>query len=356
MGAGGRGGVGSPDRRSRCCLRRRDRLGRAAGAEPVPAPGRGDHRAARRQQRRTGNTDRVREVAGGRGRARDGSGGGPGELLHGADQGAGQREVLRVLRDLRARERRDADRRRIRESRGTHHLLHRGGAREHRVARGPRRRRRPRRDGRVPLLLRARPRLGLAGPTARADPGAVRADVGDARGRRRDGDRPDASQRPAHRSRRERRAPRAAGLLLGDDPSRRHPRGADRGPAGPGVRRALHAGRRRRARHLAARGQAGCPADPGGPRRDQRAAGRLPLRCGLRQDPAQAGTPRHRRPPRRDAAALPPSRGAAGPGRTAGRHLRDRHPRGRHQRADPDGAVHRAREVRRHPATDPALA
>ena len=103
-------------------------------------------------------------------------------------------------------------------------------------------------------------------------------------------------------------------------------------------------------------GQTGCPADPGGPRRDQRAAGRLPVRCGLRQDPAQAGTPRHRRPPRRDAAALPPPRGAAGPGRAAGRHLRDRHPRGRHQRADPDGAVHRAREVRRHPATDPALA
>ena len=128
------------------------------------------------------------------------------------------------------------------------------------------------------------------------------------------------------------------------------------GQPGAGVRRALHAGGRRRARHLAARGQARCRAHPGGPRGDQRAAGRLPLRCGLRQDPAQAGTPRHRRPPRRDAAALPPARGAAGPGRPAGRHLRDRHPRRGHQRADPDGAVHRAREVRRHPAADPALA
>ena len=40
----------------------------------------------------------------------------------------------------------------------------------------------------------------------------------------------------------------------------------------------------------------------------------------------------------------------------AGRHLRHRHPRRGHQRADPDRAVHRAREVRRHPAADPALA
>ena len=49
---------------------------------------------------------------------------------------------------------------------------------------GSARRRRPRRHGRVPLLRRARPRLGLAGPAARAAAGAVRADVGDARRRR----------------------------------------------------------------------------------------------------------------------------------------------------------------------------
>ena len=88
---------------------------------------------------------------------------------------------------------------------------------------------------------------------------------------------------------------------------------------------------------------------------NQRLVG-LPLRRGLRQEPAQARPPRHRRPPRRDAAALPPPGGAAGPGRPAGGHLRHRHPRRRHQRADPDRAVHRAREVRRHPAADPALA
>ena len=67
-----------------------------AGAEPVPAPGRGDHRAARRQQRRAGHADRVGEVAGGGGRARGGAGRRPGELLHGSDQGTGQREVLRA--------------------------------------------------------------------------------------------------------------------------------------------------------------------------------------------------------------------------------------------------------------------
>ena len=48
---------------------------------------------------------------------------------------------------------------------------------------GARRRRRPGRDGRVPLLRRARPRLGLAGAAARAAAGAVPADVGDARRR-----------------------------------------------------------------------------------------------------------------------------------------------------------------------------
>ena len=48
---------------------------------------------------------------------------------------------------------------------------------------GAARRRRPGRDGRVPLLRRPRPRLGLAGAAARAAAGAVPADVGDARRR-----------------------------------------------------------------------------------------------------------------------------------------------------------------------------
>ena len=63
------------------------------------------------------------------------------------------------------------------------HLLHRRDPGQHRAARGRRRRRRPGRDGRVPLLRRPRPRLGLAGAAARAAAGAVPADVGDARRR-----------------------------------------------------------------------------------------------------------------------------------------------------------------------------
>ncbi len=72
---------------------------------------------------------------------------------------------------------------------------------------GARRRRRPGRHGRVPLLRRARPRLGLAGAAARAAPGAVPADVGDARRRRPVRGGPD----PAHRPRRPRWSARPSG-------------------------------------------------------------------------------------------------------------------------------------------------
>ena len=51
---------------------------------------------------------------------------------------------------------------------------------------------------------------------------------------------------------------------------------------------------------------------------------------------------RHRRAPRGDAAEVPPARRAARAGRPAQGHLRHRHPRRRHQRADPHRAVHRA--------------
>ena len=50
---------------------------------------------------------------------------------------------------------------------------------------------------------------------------------------------------------------------------------------------------------------------------------------------------RHRRAPRRDAAEVPPAGRAARAGRAAQGHLRHRHPRRRHQRADPHGGVHR---------------
>ena len=60
----------------------------------------------------------------------------------------------------------------------------------------------------------------------------------------------------------------------------------------------------------------------------------------LRQGAVPAGPQRHRGPSRGDAAQVPSAGRAAGPGRTAQDHLRHRHPRRRHQRADPDGAVH----------------
>ena len=72
--------------------------------------------------------------------------------------------------------------------------------------------------------------------------------------------------------------------------------------------------------------------------------------AGLRQDALAHGAQRHRRPPRRHAAEVPPAGGDARPGRAAARHLRHRHPRRRHQRADPHRAVHRAGQVRRHQA------
>ena len=64
--------------------------------------------------------------------------------------------------------------------------------------------------------------------------------------------------------------------------------------------------------------------------------------AGLRQDAVEAAPQRDRRPPRRDAAALPAARRAARAGRAAHGHLRHRHPRRRHQRADPHRAVQRA--------------
>ena len=87
--------------------------------------------------------------------------------------------------------------------------------------------------------------------------------------------------------------------------------------------------------------------EPRAARRDRRGDRRLPLHDGVRAD-AVALRPRgHRRAPRGHAAALPAARRDARPARPAARHLRHRHARRRHQRADPDGADHGAREVRR---------
>ena len=76
-------------------------------------------------------------------------------------------------------------------------------------------------------------------------------------------------------------------------------------------------------------------------RRDRRGDRRVPLHHGVRQDPLAARARRHRRAPRRHAAALPPARRDARAARAAAGHLRHRHARRRHQRADPHGAASR---------------
>ncbi len=143
----------------------------------VPGAGGGADRAGQRRERRPGDADRLGQVAGGHRRAVRGAGGGTAQLLHRADQGAGQREVLRALRRLRRGQRRHAHRRRRGQRRRADHRLHRRGAGQHRAARGRRRRHRPGGHGRVPLLRRPRPRLGLAGAAAGAAEGPVPADV-----------------------------------------------------------------------------------------------------------------------------------------------------------------------------------
>ena len=96
------------------------------------------------------------------------------------------------------------------------------------------------------------------------------------------------------------------------------------------------------------------PAEPR-PRRttSDDGAPRLPLRHADRQGPAPVHHRRHRRPPRRAAPEVPAARREARPGRAAQDHLRHRHARRRHQRADPLGAVHAAVQVRRLERADP---
>ena len=154
---------------------------------------------------------------------------------------------------VRGRRRRDADRRRRGQRGRPDHRLHRRGAGQHRPAGGGAGRRRARGDGRVPLLRRARPRLGLAGAAARAAPRPVPADVGDARRHVGDRGRPVRAHRSRDRRRRGRRAAGPAQLQLVARPARRDRRGAGHDRPGTGVRRALHAGGRGRARDQTAR-------------------------------------------------------------------------------------------------------
>ena len=121
---------------------------------------------------------------------------------------------------------------------------------------------------------------------------------------------------------------------------------AARHQAGAGLRRALHPGRGAGAGAGADERQRVHPRREG---RDRRADRRVPVLRRLRHDAVAAGPARHRRAPRRHAAQVPAAGRAARPGRPAQGHLRHRHPRRRHQRADPHRRVHRAVQVRRHP-------
>ena len=175
--------------------------------------------------------------------------------------------------------------------------------------------------------------------------GAVPADVGHARRRHRAARRPDAADRPRHGADRRRRAAGAAALLVVAGAAARAARGAGADRPGADLRRALHAGLGAGARPVAAVGEA---LHARGARRDRRRDRRVPLHRRVRQDALQARPQRHRRPPRRHAAALPAARRAARADRAAEGDLRDRHARRRHQRPDPHRRLHRPGEVRRH--------
>ncbi len=163
--------------------------------------------------------------------------------------------------------------------------------------------------------------------------------------------RPDPAHRAADRRRRARRE-RPVPLIFSYaiDAAARDARGAAGDHAGAGLRRALHPGRR-------------AGAGPGADERQRRAPG--PRRTRSPRRSATSGSPpaSARRCPGWSGTAsacttpgmlpeVPPAGRDARPGRAAQGHLRHRHPRRRHQRADPHRAVHRAVQVRRHP--DPA--
>ena len=319
-------------------------MGRRARVRALPRAGRGGHRDRLGRERDPVDAHRHGQVArrgrGARGIRRQWRA----QLLHRAHQGPRQREVLPARRDLRRAERRHGHRRQLGEPRCPDHLLHGRDPRQPRPPPGSGCRGRPGGDGRVPLLRRSRPGLGVAGAAHHPDARAVHPHVGDPRRRHRDRRGPHPPHRPRDRPGDRRRPPGAAALLLREDARAGDRGGAPRDPPGARVHRALLAGRRDGA-------GAGPVVDPGdharAARRDRRRDRRIPLHDGLRQDALAARARGHRRAPRGHAAALPPSRRDARAARAPPRHLRHRHAGRRHQRADPHGAHHRPREVRR---------
>ena len=267
-----------PERR----LRRLRRVVQAARAGAVPAPGGSAHRDRVGGERHLVHPHRVGQEPGRRGRPLRRAGRRQAHLLHRAHQGAGIGEVLRPVRRVRPGPGRHDDRGRQRESAGPDHLLHRGGAGQHRAAGRRRGRRRPGGDGRVPLLRRPRSRLGVAGASARTPPRAVRADVRDAGRRQQVRGGPDQAHRPTNRRHPLRRAPGAAGLLLRHRAAARDAEGAAQHGSGARLRGALHAGGRLGAGAGADEHQRLHPRGEGRHRRPDR---RLPVRGRLRRRP-----------------------------------------------------------------------
>ena len=317
------------------------------GPRALPAPGRGAARAGHGRARDPVDADGVREVARRGRRALRRAGPGPPHLLHGPDQGAGQREVLRARRRVRRRQRRHDDRRLRRQPATPRSSAARPrSSPTSRCATGD--------DADVGQVVMdefhfyADPQRGWAWqvPLLELPQVAVRADVGDARRRRLLRGGPDAPHRPARRGHRRRRAPRAADVHLRDDAAAR-----DSSTSWSKTRRApvyvvhfTQTAAVERAQSLLS-----TPARQpraAGPRSPRRSAG-FRFGAGLRQDAQPAAAARHRRAPRGHAAQVPPARRAARAARACSRDLRHRHARRRHQRADPHGAAHQPGQVRR---------
>ena len=201
-----------------------------------------------------------------------------------------------------------------------------------------------RRHGRVPLVRRPGPRGRLAGAAPHPPQGAVPPDVRHPgrRGVLRRG--PDAAHRPPHRRREVGRAPGAARVRLLGDPARPDPRQARLGGQGTRLRRALHPEGRGGQRAGLHEPQ---PLHPRGEERGRGRDRRVPLHEPLRPRRPQVAQAGDRRPPRGPPAQVPRARRAARAGGPPQGHLRHRHPRGRHQRPDPDRALLAPVQVRR---------
>ena len=334
-------------------LRGHHRVGRGPRHRAVVSSGRCPACPHERQPCHLGHAHGLGQVAGGAGHALHGSVQRPGLLLHSPHQSPGEREVLPALRVLWARLRGHDHRGQLHQPHGTHHLLHGRDSGKPRPGRGAGGRHSLCRHGRVPLLCRRRPRLGLAGPPHRAHQYQLFAHERHAGRHQRYRCPATGTQRPQRGRSGQRPAPRAPELRVHRHRARGH--GGARPARGrcPHLHRALLARRGAQLRSGAGQLRRG---RQGGARRHQGGLQGHQLQHGLRQDLAAPAGLRRGRAPRGHAAALPPAGGKARPGGPAARHLRHRHPGRGHQRAHPHRAAHRAHQVRRPQAAPPQRA